>query len=135
MMSRSRWTRLLALSLLGAAALIVPGPATAGKVTQVKSNVTITSGEGTEFTGKVTAGNKKCRKGRLVKLVNEPYSSAEKDKVVGTAKTNSAGNWEIRGSFMAGIYHAQVNSSYVHSGSGHAPLQDRLVDFSPVLSD
>jgi hypothetical protein len=107
---------MLVLGVLGAALLPGAGPAIAGNVTKVKSTVTITSGEGAEFKGKVTAGNKKCRAGRKVKLFMEPYSGAA-DELVGSATTNSAGNWEMKGSFMAGMYHAQVNASTVHSGS------------------
>jgi hypothetical protein len=101
---------LLVLGVLGAALLPGAGPAIAGKVTKVKSTVTITSGEGAEFKGKVTAGNKKCRAGRKVKLFMEPYSGTE-DELVGSATTNGAGNWEMKGSFMAGMYHAQVSAS------------------------
>lgn len=113
MSQRLRWILLPALGLL---AVVAVGPATAAKVVNVKSTVTIKSGEGSEFTGKVTSAQKKCRSGRTVKLFMEPYSG-EKDELVGTARTNAAGLWEIKGSFMAGIYHAQVTSSYAHTGS------------------
>ena len=116
MSQRSRWMLLPALGVLAAIAMGAVGSATAAKVTSVKSTVTIESGEGTEFTGKVTSAQKKCRSGRRVKLVMEPYSGT-KDEVVGTTRTNSAGQWEIKGSFAAGIYHAQVTSSYVHTAS------------------
>jgi hypothetical protein len=105
---------MLALSVVGASVLLA-GSATAAKVTNVKSKVTITSGEATEFTGKVTAGNKKCVRGRKVKLFMEP--SGAKDELVGIAMTNSAGNWEMKGRFLAGIYHAQVTGSNVDSPS------------------
>jgi hypothetical protein len=80
-------------------------PATAAKVTRVKSNVTIISGEATEFTGKVASANKRCRVGREVKLFRETGGA---DKLVGTAKTNGSGMWEIHGSFLAAKYHAEV---------------------------
>jgi hypothetical protein len=107
----------LALGVLGAAVLLAAASATAGKVINVKSKVTISSGEGTEFTGTVTAGNRKCKAGRTVKLVKQPYLPSETDRVVGIARTNGAGNWQMRGSFMAGIYHPRVTSSTVHTAS------------------
>lgn len=116
MSQRPRWILLPALGVLAATAVVAAGPASAGKVVNVKSTVTIKSGEGSEFTGKVTTAQKKCRSGRTVKLFIEPYSG-EKDELVGTARTNAAGLWEIKGSFMAGIYHAQVTGSYAHTGS------------------
>jgi hypothetical protein len=100
----------LALLALGAGSLAAVA---AASVTKVKSTVTITSGEGSEFTGKVKAGQKECRSGRRVKLFMEPYSG-EDDELVGTAKTNAAGVWTIEGSFMAGIYHAEVVGRAVH---------------------
>jgi hypothetical protein len=114
-MSRSRLITVLALSALGAAAMVPAGHALAGNVTTVKSSVTITSGEGTEFKGTVTTGNKKCRGERKVKLFME--SPSGEDEVVDIATTNSAGNWEMRGSFNAGTYHAQVSGRTIHSGT------------------
>ena len=116
MSRRPRRMLLPALGALMTIALMAVGPATAAKVTNVKSTVTIKSGEGSEFTGKVTSAQTRCRAGRKVKLVMEPYSGA-KDEVVGTTRTNSAGEWELKGSFMTGIYHAEVTSSYVHTAS------------------
>jgi hypothetical protein len=116
MSQRPRWVSLLLPGVLAAIVLAGVGSATAAKVTNVKSTVTIKSGEGTEFTGKVSAAQKKCRVGRKVKLIMEPYSGGE-DELVGTAKTDASGAWEMKGSFMAGIYHAEVTSSFVHSGS------------------
>lgn len=105
---------LSAIALLGT--LVLTGPAIGhSHVTKVKSTVTIKSGEGTEFTGKVTAAQKKCRAGRKVRLFMEPYSGGA-DELVGTARTNSSGAWKIEGSFMAGIYHAQVAATTVHDG-------------------
>src|SRR5262245_58402559 len=115
MMSRSRLSALLVLGVLGAAGLLAAGPATAAKVTKVKSTVKITSGEPTEFKGKVTSGNRKCLKGRKVKLFME---SGAEDELVGTAKTKASGEWEIQGSFLAGMYHAEVTGTFVHTDSG-----------------
>jgi hypothetical protein len=117
MSRRHRWISLAAPVVLAAFALAAIGPASAAKVTSVKSTVTIKSGEGSEFTGKVSSAQKRCRSGRKVKLFMEPYSGG-KDELVGSAKTNSSGAWELKGSFMAGIYHAEVTSSVVHTGSG-----------------
>jgi hypothetical protein len=116
MPQRHRWIFLPMLCSLAAFALIGAGSATAGKVKNVKSTVTIKSGEGTEFTGKVSAAQKACTRGRKVKLLMEPYSGGS-DELVGTAKTDVTGAWEMKGSFMAGVYHAEVTSSFVHSGS------------------
>jgi len=116
MSQRPRWI-LPVLGVLAALVLVAVGPATAAKVTNVKSTVTIKSGEGTEFTGKVTSTQKKCRSKRKVKLVMEPYSGGE-DEVVDTAKTDATGAWEMHGSYMAGIYHAEVTSSFVRTDSG-----------------
>jgi hypothetical protein len=102
----------LALLALGAGSLVY-GAVAAASVKQVKSTVTIASGEGSEFTGKVSAGQKLCRSGRKVKLFMEPYSG-EDDELVGTATTNRSGAWTIEGSFMAGIYHAEVVRRTVH---------------------
>jgi hypothetical protein len=116
MSQRLRLILLAALGALAAVALAAVGPATAAKVTNVKSTVTIKSGEGSEFTGKVSSAQKACRRGRKVKLLRESDSGG-KDELVGTDKTDATGAWEIKGSFMAGMYHAEVTSSYVHSGS------------------
>jgi hypothetical protein len=116
-MSRHRWLLIPALSVVALALLTVAGSATgAADITKVKSTVTIKSGEGTEFTGKVNAAQKRCRSGRKVKLFMEPYSGAE-DELVGTAKTNASGVWKLEGSFLAGMYHAKVTGATVHVGS------------------
>ncbi len=117
MSQRLRWISLAALGALATVVLVAVGPATGAKVTNVKSTVTIKSGEGTKFTGKVTSAQKSCRSGRKVKLLREPDSGG-KDELVGTTKTSASGAWEIRGSFMAGRFHAEAASSYVHTGSG-----------------
>jgi hypothetical protein len=116
MSPRPRWISLLVPGALAAIVLLGAGSATAAKVTNVRSTVTIKSGEGTEFTGKVNAAQKSCRSGRKVMLFREPYSGS-KDKLVGTAKTDASGAWEMQGSYTAGIYHAQVASSFVHIDS------------------
>ena len=117
MRQRPRWMLLPVLGVLAAIALVAVGPATATKVTNVKSTVTIKSGEGSKFTGKVSSAQKACTRGRKVKLLMEPYSGG-KDELVGTTKTKSNGIWNLTGSFMAGVYHAEVTSSVVRTDSG-----------------
>ncbi len=111
-MSRMRWTVALALCALGAMLL---ASAALASVSSVKSTVTITSGKGTEFTGKVNAAKKKCRAHRTVKLYTEassayvgPGSARMGDVLVDTAKTDASGAWSMDGSFIAGVYYAQV---------------------------
>lgn len=126
-MSRWRWMSVLAVAMLGAALL---GPAAAGSVTNVKSTVTIASGEGAQFTGKVSAGKQKCRAGRTVRLYTEAGSTAARpgDQLVGTAKTDANGNWTIDGSFYAAVYYTQVAAILIHI---HGVAYRCLGDFSP----
>lgn len=105
----------LALIALGATVPLMAGSATASSVTTVKSTVTITSGEGTQFTGKVSAAKKKCRAGRTVKLYSEAGSTGRMgDPLAGTAKTNATGAWAMDGSFLSAVYYAQVAAVLVH---------------------
>jgi hypothetical protein len=76
--------------------------------------VKITSGEGSEFRGKVSSTMKRCRAGRTVKLYSEPDSARAAGTLVGTAKTNASGVWELEGSFLAGIYYVRVASLLFH---------------------
>lgn len=109
-----RWTSVMALIAVAAAAALV-GPGLAGGATNVKSTVTITSGKGTQFTGKVSAAKKKCRAGRTVKLYAEAdYTGRMGEPLVGTAKTNASGVWTMDGSFLAGVYYAQVMALLVN---------------------
>lgn len=103
-----RWMPILLLGAL-VVALWAVEPAAAA----VKSSVTITSGEGSEFTGKVTSPKQRCKAGRTVKLFRED-DSGEEDKLAGTARTNSAGNWTMDGSFLAGVYFARVLPAVFH---------------------
>jgi hypothetical protein len=107
MMELPRWVPVLALVALGAMVSLAVGPA-AASVTTFKSAVTIASGEGTQFTGKVSSAKRKCRAGRTVKLFREAGSSRAGDLVVGTAKTSASGAWTMDGSFLAGVYYAKV---------------------------
>lgn len=102
----------LALAALGVTSLFAG--AAAGAVPTVKTTVKITSGEGTEFKGKVSSPKKQCRAGRTVKLYMESESGRATGTVVGTAKTDASGNWTIEGSFLAAVYYARVASTVVH---------------------
>ncbi|HET7484840.1 MAG TPA: hypothetical protein VFJ64_05620 [Solirubrobacterales bacterium] len=103
-----------ALVALGAMSPVV-GSAVAS-VPTVKTTVKITSGEGTEFKGKVSSPKKQCRANRTVKLYMEAGSARAAGTVVGTAKTDASGAWEIEGSFIAAVYYARVASVLVHAG-------------------
>jgi len=116
MTSLPRWMSGTALLALAATVLLAVGsPAAASTATNVKSTVTITSGEGTLFTGKVTAGKQKCRAGRTVKLYREPGPSARAgDTLVGSAMTNANGAWSMAGAYEAGVYYAWLTALTVH---------------------
>jgi hypothetical protein len=94
-------------------ALLFAGSA-AATVKTVKSTVTITSGEGSEFKGKVSSSKKACRDDRKVTLYMKPYGGGA-DTAVGSDKTDASGAWSIEGSFLAGIYYARVASTLVHA--------------------
>jgi hypothetical protein len=108
-----RLVSVLALVAVGAMWLVA-GSATAS-VPTVKTTVKITSGEGTEFKGKVSSPKKQCRANRTVKLYMEAGSARSAGTVVGTAKTDASGLWEIEGSFVAAVYYARVASVLVHA--------------------
>jgi hypothetical protein len=101
-----------ALCVVVAAAAVAPVSAASAAI-KVKSTVTITTGEGAKFTGKVSSAKKKCRAGRTVKLFREK-DSGYGDELVGTAKTNKSGNWTMDGNFFAGEYFARVVAMIVH---------------------
>lgn len=107
-----RLVLVLALALAGVASL--PAGSAVGSVPTVKSTVTITSGEGTEFKGKVSSPKKQCRDDRKVQLYMKPYGGGA-DTVVGSDKTDASGAWSIEGSFVAGIYYARVASVLIHA--------------------
>jgi hypothetical protein len=104
----------LMLAVVIAATALFAGSA-AGAVKTVKSTVTITSGNGNEFKGKVSSPQKQCRANRKVTLFKEPYvGEGEADSAVGTEKTNASGAWTIEGAFIAGLYYARVANALVH---------------------
>lgn len=100
---------LLAVVLI--AALAFGGSALAR--TAAKSSVTIASGNGTEFTGRVASPKKACRAMRTVQLFRADGSTGP-GTMVGSAKTNSAGAWTLDGNFIAGYYYARVQKKVVH---------------------
>jgi hypothetical protein len=104
--------RLLVFALVTATALLIAAPAVA-TVPTVKSTVSITSGEGTGFTGKVASARKQCRDDRKVTLFMKPYGGSA-DVAVGSDRTSPSGAWTIEGSFVAGIYYARVASALEH---------------------
>ena len=104
----TRWMPVLFLVVAAAMALSAV-PASAA----IKSTVTISSGEGTEFTGKVTSPKAKCRAGRTVKLYREDDSGGG-DDLVGTDRTNKSGAWAMEGSFIAGVFYARVLPMLIH---------------------
>jgi hypothetical protein len=104
---------MLALALVTAGSVLLFVAPAASAVTTVKSTVTITSGEGSEFKGKVSSAKKQCRAGRKVTLYMRPYDGAA-DTAVGSDKSDASGAWSIEGSFIAGIYYARVVSTVVH---------------------
>jgi len=108
-----RKSRLWVMVLCMVAVAALAAPAGAFAAIKVKSTVTITTGEGAKFTGKVSSAKKRCRAGRTVKLFREDDSGAE-DDLVGTVKTNKSGNWTMDGSFFAGVYFARVLATIVH---------------------
>jgi hypothetical protein len=104
-----------ALSLVVMVAIFLLAVPAAGAVKTVKSTVTITSGNGSEFKGKVSSPQKACRANRKVTLFKEPYAGeGDEDEAVGTDKTNASGAWAMQGSFIAGLYYARVASVLVH---------------------
>jgi hypothetical protein len=107
-MAQSRWIPAVVLVASMVIVSLAAGPAAASKVPTVKSTVTITSGEGSQFSGKVSSAKKQCRAKRTVKLYMEPGSARAGDSLVGTAKTDASGAWTMDGSFLAAVYYAQV---------------------------
>jgi hypothetical protein len=104
-----RWTPVLSLLVLALVALVLPATAAAA----VESTVTITSGEGSEFTGKVFSPKQRCRAARTVKLFRED-DSGDEDSLAGTAKTGKTGAWMMDGSFVVGVYFARVLPAIFH---------------------
>ena len=107
-----RLVLVLALVALGAASLFAVSAL--GAVKTVKSTVTITSGEGSEFKGKVSSSKKQCRENRKVTLYMKPYGGGA-DVAVASDKTDGSGAWSMEGSFLAGVYYARVASAVIHA--------------------
>jgi hypothetical protein len=103
----------LALVVLGSLLLFVGLAVSA--VTTVKTTVSITSGEGTGFKGKVGSAKKRCRAGRRVTLYKKAEPGDGEDSVVGADRTNASGAWSIDGSFLTAVYYARVAAVLVHA--------------------
>lgn len=104
---------LILAAAVAATALFALGTASATK--SAKSTVTIGSGNGSEFKGKVSSPQKACRANRKVTLYKKPYSYEEGQvEAVGTDKTDASGSWTIEGAFIAGLYYARVANALVH---------------------
>jgi len=107
--------RLAFVLAVAVAATAVFAVGTAAGAKSAKSTVTISSGNGNEFKGKVSSAQKACRANRKVTLYKKPYSYEEGEvEAVGTDKTDAAGNWTIEGAFIAGLYYARVANALVH---------------------
>jgi hypothetical protein len=103
----------MALVVLGTMGLLVDG------ALATQSTVTISSGRGSQFTGKVASPKKQCRAGRPVKLYLEGGAPGRPgDKVVGTADTDLTGKWAIFGAFLEGTYYAGVSRVVVRDRTG-----------------
>jgi hypothetical protein len=102
----------LLLALIATSSALLP-VGSAAAVTTAKSTVTITSGEGSEFKGKVTSAKKQCRANRKVTLFRKSDSGGA-DSAVGTGRTNASGAWTIEGAFIAGYFYAKVASALIH---------------------
>ena len=83
------------------------GSATAGDDT-VKSKVKITEGGATHFEGTVTSKKSKCEKGRKVSLSYQDGGPYKRGEVIDSDRTDADGDWELNGSFQAGLYQAKV---------------------------
>jgi hypothetical protein len=106
---------LLVLALIAVGSGVLCLGSAAAAVRTVKSTVTIASGEGSEFRGKVSSPKKECRDDRRVTLFMKPYDGSA-DLAVGRDETNASGIWTIEGSFVAGIYYAKVATALEHEG-------------------
>lgn len=104
----------LVLTLIAAGLALLPLGSALGSVTTAKSTVTITSGKGSEFRGRVISAKKQCRANRKVTLFRKSDAGGSYS-AVDTDKTDAAGNWEMEGSFLAGMYYARVSTALIHA--------------------
>jgi hypothetical protein len=72
-----------------------------------KTKVKITEGGPDHFEGTVSSKEAKCEKGRKVSLEYK-FGGPYKGQVLDTVRTDAEGNWEMDGSFVAGLYLASV---------------------------
>jgi hypothetical protein len=100
----------LMVGVVACAALAIVATSAFG-AKSAKTTVTITEGGPSLFAGTVSSKEPKCEKGRKVSLLFEEGKRA--GEVVGTAKTDAKGNWEMPGNYFAGKYHAEVKAKTV----------------------
>ena len=94
--------------------------------------MTISSGRGSQFTGKVTSPQRQCRAGRTVKLYLAGGPPGRPgDKVVGTANTALNGAWAIFGGFSEGTYYAGIARVVIRDRTGTHRCG---ADWSPAAS-
>ena len=99
----------VAIGALVAVALCAIAGVSAGLADDtVKSKVKITEGGPNHFEGKVTSREEKCEKGRKVSLQYEYGGPYRRGQVLDSDRTDADGDWELDGSFQAGLYQASV---------------------------
>ena len=85
------------VAVLGVALVACLGSAYATRTVKLASHISIKSDHNTTFTGRVTSSNVACENARKVTL----YTTTKLK--LGTAKTNTHGDWKITASGFAGI--------------------------------
>ncbi len=103
-----KWRIPVAVGTLATVALFAGAGVVVGGTDSVKSKVKITEGGPDLFAGKVSSNEPKCEKKRKVSLHYEFDGPYKRGEVLGTDKTDADGNWELDGSFVAGLYYAAV---------------------------
>ena len=103
-----KWRIPLAVGTLAAVALFAGAGVGVGGTDSVKSKVKISEGGPDRFEGKVSSNEPKCEKKRKVSLHYEFDGPYKRGEVLGTDKTDADGDWELDGSFMAGLYYVTV---------------------------
>jgi hypothetical protein len=85
------------VAVMGVVLVACFGSAYATRTVKLASHISIKSDHNTTFTGRVTSSNAACEDARKVTL----YTTTKLK--LGTAKTNTHGNWKITASGFAGI--------------------------------
>jgi hypothetical protein len=96
---RGLW--LIAVVLIAAVVAMLAAGAGAGTFTKARSTVRITSGNGSNFTIKVTSAKRACVKSRKVELEREGVK-------VGSGTTNASGIANLPGLYQAGDFFSIV---------------------------